>query len=186
MLRARMESHVRVVCAGLAALVLWTGNALAVEFKLPTTLAGTLVLSIDANWKRLPEEDLPEGFEDAVGFRIGDGTTMQWLLVPQNSAPPGSGSAANLRMLTLDMKRMLASQDALTSEDLLTLDGPDIRGFYIRATDPHPKAGEWKYMYTGWVAVNEFPVMFNIVWNTGGQTAADRALAAVKGMRRTR
>jgi len=167
-----------------AALFLLLGQAASAADHRVETVAGTLIVPVDSNWVELKE--LPQGLEDAVGFRIGDGSLMQWLFVPGNQAPAGSGASGNLRILTMQLRRMLEEQNAEMGDDLLTLSGGSVKGYYVRATDPNPKSGEWKYTYAGWIAVGEFPVMFNIVWNQGGQAAADRALAAVKNLRLAR
>jgi hypothetical protein len=145
------------------------------------TVAGRLVFNVDANWS--PVDDFPEEMEHAAGFRVGDGSTMQWLVAPANELGRGMGKGADVRALTMELKEMLEADGGVVSDGLQTIQGERAQGYYIKAVDPSPRPGEWKFMYTGWVAVDSHPVMFNIVWNAGGQSAADRALASVRSMR---
>ena len=154
--------------------------ALPADHKMDT-VAGKLVFNIDANWSLV--DDLPEDMEDAAGFRVGDGSTMQWLVAPANEHGRGMGSGGDARELTLELKEMVEGDGGIVSGGVQTIQGERARGYYIMATDPAPRPGEWKFMYTGWVIVDSHPVMFNIVWNAGGQTSADRALASARSMR---
>jgi hypothetical protein len=157
-----------------------TSLALAADHKLET-VAGRLIFNVDANWTLVDE--LPEDMEGAVGFRVGDGSSMQWLVSPANEHGQALKSAADVRELTLYLREEVESQGGEIAGGLVPIQGPRARGFYLKAVDPAPGPGEWKYMYTGWVSVDSHPVMFNIVWNAGGQSSADRALESVKSMR---
>jgi hypothetical protein len=152
----------------------------AADYKVDT-VAGRLVLNIDVNWSLV--DNMPEGMEGAVGFRVGDGSTMQWVFTPANEHGVGMGAGADMRELTMELKEMLEGEGGIISDGLQSIQTDRVRGFYVRAVDPAPRPGEWKFMYTGWVAVDSHPVMFNIVWNQGGQSSADRALASVRTMR---
>lgn len=160
--------------------LLITGAVTAADHKMDT-VAGRLVFNIDANWSLV--DDLPEGMEDAAGFRVGDGSTMQWLVAPANEHGRAMGSGGDARDLTLELKEMVEGEGGVVSGGVQAIQGERARGYYIMAVDPAPKPGEWKFMYTGWVIVDSHPVMFNIVWNAGGQSSADRALASVRSMR---
>jgi hypothetical protein len=172
---------IRVLAAGLVLTGL-AAPSVAVERKLDVA-AGTLVVDVDANWQ--PANDMSSEVSDvAVGFKLGDGSTMRWLFAPANDAPAGSGKPAQMRELTLALKEELAKQNAeFRGDGLLEIRTDHAIGYYVDAVDPRPKPGEYEFMMTGWVAVDSFPVMFNIVWNRGGERAAQRALDAVRGMR---
>jgi hypothetical protein len=171
----------RIICAAIVAfLTLAPSQASAAERKFPVA-AGTLVVQVDPNWDNAT--DIPEELEGAVGFVLGDGTMMRWLMLPGNDMPPGSESSSDLRMMTNDLRRGLEKHSFDVSPDLISIEGPYVRGYYIRASNPNRTARGYRYVYTGFIAVNNFPVLFNIAWNSGGQGAADRAIAAVKNLR---
>jgi hypothetical protein len=177
--RVRSLRVALISCAALS----WGGPASAADHR-HKFQDGTLIVSVDSTWNEV--KDFPEDVIDAVGFRVGDGSLMQWLLQPGSGAPAGSGAGGNLRIMAMQLKRMLEEKTSDISDALLPIGGSGVTGYYVRAVDPDPGPDEWKYMYTGYVAVNDVPIMFNIVWNQGGQAAADRALAAVKTLRLTK
>jgi hypothetical protein len=154
--------------------------ALAADHKIKTVV-GRLVLNIDVNWTLV--EDLPEGMEGVTMFRVGDGSTMQWLIAPANERGIGQGASGDVRDLTLTLKEEIESQGGEVVGGLQSIQTDRVRGYYIKGVDPSPGPDEWKFVYTGWVAVDAHPVMFNIVWDPGGQSSADRALASVRSMR---
>lgn len=169
----------RSLCAALLAM-LFAAAVLAADHKMDTA-AGKLIFNVDANWTLAPEGS--QEFEDAAVFRVGDGSTMQWLVAPANERGRGMGAGGDVRGLTQELSEFVKEQGGEISGGLITLEGARAKGYYVKAVDPAPKPGEWKYMYTGWVSVDSHPVMFNIVWNAGGQSSADRALESVKSMR---
>ena len=154
--------------------------ALPADFKIDT-VAGRLVMNVDVNWTLV--EDLPEDLEGTTVFRVGDGSSMQWLIAPANARGIGLGSGGDVRDLTLALKEEVEGQGGVVAGGLQAIQTDHVRGFFIKAVDPSPGADEWKFTYTGWVAVDSHPVMFNIVWDPGGETSADRALATVRSMR---
>jgi len=155
----------------------------------PAVLAGdqtwevgndALIVSIDGTWN---EVDVSSADPDAVGFQAGN-QLMQWLFVPTTNDSGKKVSEQALRMQTQDLRRELKSQGGEVSDDLLELSGGQVQGYYVKGVDPKAGSDEWEFAYAGFVLVNgKVPVMFNITWDKGGEGAANRALAAVRGMR---
>lgn len=158
----------------------FSNAAVPADFKLDT-VAGRLVMDVDVNWTVV--EELPEGLEGAALFRVGDGHSMQWLVAPANARGIGLGAGGDVRALTLALKEEIENQGGEVVGGLQAINTDRVRGFFVKAVDPSPGPDEWKFTYTGWVAVDAHPIMFNIVWDPGGQTSADRALATVRSMR---
>jgi len=165
----------------LAVLFLGFGDAMAGETRYSTPL-GTFVVDVDSNWNEM--SSLPEGME-GIGFQVGNGKVMQFILGTVEDLPAGSADAGTLRLLTNDLRRSDAKDNLAVSEELMSLSGSNFAGYYYLATNPAsvPAPGDFKFMYTGFIAVGSDPVMFMIAWNAGGKTAADRALAVLKRLR---
>jgi hypothetical protein len=170
------RTHGWLLIASLA----FSSAAIPADFKIDT-VAGKLVMNVDVNWTLV--EDLPKDMDGITMFRVGDGSSMQWLIAPANSRGIGLGAGGDVRDLTIELQEELESQGGVIEGGLQSIQTDRVRGFYIKAVDPSPGPDEWKFTYTGWVAVDSHPVMFNIVWDPGGQTSADRALATVRSMR---
>jgi hypothetical protein len=147
-----------------------------------TTPSGILIIDVDSNWSEM--SSLPDGLE-GIGFELDDGRMMQFMLGTHEELPPGAADAGTLRQLTNDLRRSDEAENLEVSEDLMSLSGPNFTGYYYLATNPAamPAPGDYKFMYTGFIAVGSDPMMFIIAWNAGGKSAADRALASLKRLR---
>ena len=174
-------SLARLLVASLAAMLLGIGDAAAVDRRY-TTPIGVVIVDVDVNWTEM--RSLPDGIE-GIGFEVGNGTVMQFMLGFLDDLPPGSANAGTLRQLTNDLRRSEAEDKVIVSDELMSVSGPDFTGYYYLATSPAavPAPGDYKHMYTGFIAVGSDPLMFTIAWNAGGKPAADRALAALKRLR---
>ena len=157
------------------------GNATAAE-KWYSTPLGTIVVDVDSNWQEM--SSLPDAIE-GIGFEVDNGKVMQFLLGTLEYLPRGSADRGTLRQLTNDLRRSDAEDKLTVSDELMSLTGSNFTGYYYFATNPAavPAPGDFKHMYTGFIALGSDPVMFMIAWNAGGKTAADRALATLKRLR---
>src|SRR5262245_4420568 len=80
--------------------------AVPADYKIDT-VAGRLVMNVDVNWTLV--EDLPDDMEGVTVFRVGDGSSMQWMIAPANSRGVGMGSGGDVRDLTLELKEEVES-----------------------------------------------------------------------------
>jgi hypothetical protein len=158
-----------------------SANAAAAEMRYSTPL-GTVFVDVDSNWSEMGS--LPDGIE-GIGFEVDGGKVMQFMLGTVPDLPQGSADRGTLRQLTNDLRRSDAEDKLVVSDELLSLSGPNFTGYYYLATNPAsvPAPGDYKYMYTGFIAVGSDPMIFIIAWNAGGKSAADRALATLNRLR---
>ena len=56
----------------------------------------------------------------------------------------------------------------------MTFSGPD---------PANPKPGEFTFIYAGPLAIDKRAYVFQILWNAGGETAANKLHAALKSVR---
>jgi hypothetical protein len=168
-----------VACA--IAILFVMGDATAAESRYSTPL-GTVIVEVDSNWTEM--SSLPDALE-GIGFEVDNGKVMQFMLGTLEDLPTGSADAGTLRQLTNDLRRSDAEDNLTVSDEVMTLSGPNFRGYYYLATNPAsvPAPGDFKHMYTGFIAVGSDPLLFIIAWNAGGKTSADRALATLKRLR---
>jgi hypothetical protein len=137
-----------------------------------------LVVGIDGNWEELDASDISPG---AVAYEIEG--VMRWFFEP-HPRQPGKISNGELRMLVQDLRREIESQGGETSGDLQEINGGNAIGYYVRSIDPKVAATDFKYQYIGYVVVGQtIPLEFSILWSKGGESMANRALAAVRSMR---
>jgi hypothetical protein len=157
------------------------GNAAAAENRYETPL-GILTVDVDSNWSEM--DSVPEGIE-GIGFEVDGGKVMQFVLGTIADMPSGVLDSGTLRRLTNELRRSYEEDNLKVSEEIMTLSGPNFRGYYYLATNPAamPEPGDYKYMYTGFISVGPDAMMFIIAWNAGGKSAADRALATLNRLR---
>jgi hypothetical protein len=165
------------ICAGLATLSLGAPAAFAGDERFKVE-KDELVVSIDGNWQEL---DAAEISPLAAAYEIEG--VMRWFFEPH----PGVAkdlTNGDLRMLARDLRREIESQGSQASDEVTQLEGGDVSGYYVRGVNPKAGANELKYMYIGYVVVGRtIAVEFSILWSKGGEGSANRALAAVRGMR---
>ena len=167
--------------ACLLAMSLASGRATASERSYETPL-GTVFVDVDSNWSAM--RTLPNGIE-GIGFEVDGGKVMQFMLGTVEDMPSGVLDAGTLRRLTNELRRSDEADQLEVSEEILTLSGRGLRGYYYLATNPAaiPAPGDYKNMYTGYISVGPDALLFVIAWNEGGKSAADRALTALKRLR---
>jgi len=94
-----------------------------------------------------------------------------------------TGSAAD--------KRFTLEGGVQVDEEQKAIEGVNARGFYFKAHDLRPKTkaqiktagGHYTDTYTGALSINSKAYLFEVVWNKGGEAAANSALAALKTVR---
>ena len=118
-----------------------------------------------------------------VTFSGTDASKMRVMLVPLPPNPNFTGDDGNLRILTRNMARELEASGGEVNHDQLAIQGTHVRGFYVKGVDPKPKPGEFTFIHAGMLAIGSRPYVFQILWNTGGEAAAGKALAALKTVR---
>jgi len=166
------------VLPGIAVLSLGSQAVLAgdQEYKVGNEV---LVVSIDGNWEEL---DASEISPRMVAYEIEG--LMRWFFEPHPRQEEKIRDG-DLRALANDLRREIESRGSDASEELLKIEGSDVSGYYIKGVDPKAGANDYKFMYIGYVVVGDsFPVEFSVMWMRGGDSAANRALSAVRGMRR--
>jgi hypothetical protein len=84
------------------------------------------------------------------------------------------------------MRNMVHEMEASGGEvnhDQMSIEGPNVRGYYVKGIDHHPKPGEFTFICAGPLSISSRPYVFQILWNAGGESAATNALAALKTVR---
>jgi hypothetical protein len=149
------------------------------RFSLPSGEA--LVIRWNASWTdATPPAGSPVG---TVAFNGPDASKMRVLLVPLPPNPNFTGDAGNLRILARNMARELEESGGEVNHEQQPIEGQNVLGFYVKGIDHNPKPGEFTFIYAGPLAVGSRPYVFQILWNTGGEGAANAALAALKTVR---
>jgi hypothetical protein len=141
----------------------------------------TLVIKWTAGWTDIaPPPGTPAG---TVAFSGPDASKMRVVLVPMPANPNFTSDEANLRTLAANMARELEKSGGEVSHEPLALEGKGVRGLYVKGIDHHSKPGEFSFVYAGPLAIGARPYVFQIVWNEGGEAAANQALAALENIR---
>lgn len=167
-----------LVITGVAALSLWSPAVPAGDQKFPVD-DGVLIVDIDGNWEEL---DTSEISDRTIGYELTG--VMRWIFEPHPKLGRTTITTSELRVLAQDLRREIKAQGGESSDDLYEIEGKDVRGYYVRGTDPKARTGDYRHMYVGYVVVGDsLPVEFSILWMNGGESAAKRAVNAVRGMR---
>jgi len=149
------------------------------RFTLPA--GQTMVIKWNPGWADIsPPEGSPVG---TVAFSSADASKMRAMLVPLPPDPNFTGDTGNLRILARNMARELENSGGEVDPEQKPIEGPNVRGFYVKGIDPKPKPGEFSFIYAGPLSIGTRPYVFQILWNAGGEAAANNALAALRTVR---
>ena len=171
----------------LLAIVAPTASAADKRFKMEG--GDTLVINAGSDW--VAGEVVPESLFGTLTLHGTDKTLWRLTISPLPPHPTLTGDTGNLRMYVRTMSRGLEDSGAQVDGEQKTLEGANARGFYFKARDTRPKTkaqikqtgGEYTDVYLGALSISSRAYLFEVVWNKGGETAANAALAALKTVR---
>ena len=177
----------RVVFGVLLAACAVTATAADKRFK----LEGGDTLSINAGADWIVGEILPESPFGTLTLHGADKNLWRLTLAPLPPHPTLTGDTGNLRIYVRNMSRAMDNGGVQVDEEQKTLEGSSARGFYFKAHDSRPKTkvqikatgGDYSDTYTGALSISSRAYLFEVVWNKGGEAAANAALAALKTVR---
>ena len=149
----------------------------------------TLVINAGADW--VVGDVVPESLFGTLTLHGTDKTLWRLTIAPLPPHPTLTGDTGNLRIYVRNMSRGLENGGVQVEQEQKTLDGANARGFYFKARDTRPKTkqqikqmgGEYTDTYTGALSISSRAYLFEVVWNKGGEAAANAALAALKTVR---
>ena len=149
------------------------------RFALPA--GQTMVIRWSAGWADIA---VPPGTPaGTVAFSGPDASKMRVMLVPMPPDPNFTGDTGNLRILARNIARELEESGGEVDHEQKPIEGANVRGFYVKGIDHKPKPGEFSFIYAGPLSIGMRPYVFQILWNAGGEAAANNALAALKTVR---
>ena len=140
-----------------------------------------LIVRVPAGW----QERVAQGRTKTtalVSYRAKGGTPFEVLLTPVR-AQAADLSLEQMRPAVLalaEAARKRAVEEHLTLVELL---GPQARGYYFKATDRAPKAGEYKYLAQGMLALGEVRLGFTILTNEVEGAVVDAAFDLLRNAR---
>lgn len=170
-----------LILCGLAPLVDAADKPAAGEKRFALPAGQTMVIKWSAGWADLsPPTGSPNG---TVAFSGPDASKMRVMLVPLPPDPNFTGDTGNLRIIARNMARELEDSGGEVDHEQKPIEGPNVRGFYVKGIDPKPKPGEFSFIYAGPVSIGTRPYVFQILWNTDAEQHANAALAALKTLR---
>jgi len=171
----------------LLAIVASTASAADKRFKMEG--GDTLVINAGADW--VVGEVVPESLFGTLTLHGTDKTLWRLTIAPLPPHPTLTGDTGNLRIYVRNMSRGLENGGVQVEPEQKALDGATARGFYFKARDTRPKTkqqikqtgGDYTDTYTGALSISSRAYLFEVVWNKGGEAAANAALAALKTVR---
>jgi hypothetical protein len=175
----------RIVCGiilgGITAFAAAADKPAAAEKRFTLPAGESFVIQWNPTWMETsPPAGSPAG---SVAFNGPDAAKMRVLIVPLPPNPNFTGDAGNLRILMRNMARELERSGGEVDHEQVSLEGPHVRGFYVKGVDHKPKPGEFTFIYAGPLSIDSRAYVFQILWNAGGEPAAHAALAAIKTVR---
>ena len=170
-----------VIFAAFAALAPAADKAASADKRFALPAGESLVIKWNAGWAEVSAAaDSPAG---TVSFNGPDATKMRVNIAPLPPNPNFTGDTGNLRILTRNVARELEELGAEVDHEQRPIEGQNVRGFYVKGIDHKPKPGEFSFIYAGPLFISSRAYVFEIVWNTGGEAAANAALAALRTVR---
>ena len=154
-------------------------------------LEGGDTLSINAGADWVAGDLLQDSPFGTITIHGADKTLWRLTLAPLPPHPTLTGDTGNLRIYVRNMSRAMDNGGVQVNEEQKALEGTNARGFYFKAHDSRPKTkaqikatgGDYTDTYTGALSINSKAYLFEVVWNKGGEAAANAALAALKTVR---
>lgn len=145
---------------------------------------GVLEFSAPKSWKmttRPAQKDMPS----AIELSPGSGRAFMLLIMPMWS-PTGDASfnsQEKMKQLMEAEKKHLAPR--AEESDLLidSFGGPQVKGFYVFASDKAPRPGEFKYLVRACAAVGDLMLSVTFLSNEKESEAMDDALALLRGVK---
>jgi hypothetical protein len=174
---------------GLFVAMLMAVAAPAADKRFPLEGGDTLVINAGADW--VAGAVVPDSPFGTLTIQGPDKTVWQLTLAPLPPHPTLTGDAGNLRIYVRNMARAIENDGAQVEQEQKALDGAHARGFYFKARDTRTKTrqqikqagGEFTDAYTGALSIDSRAYLFQVLWNKGGETPANAALAALKTVR---
>ena len=137
---------------------------------------GSLQVDLQPGW---PVTAPPPASGATISIEATPTGRMQILMTPL----PGQQPHEEVRKLTQHAAEGIGPQSVEKSLTLKRLQGAQAKGWYFKATDPAPKAGEYRYLYQGTAGMRTVVVIFSVFYNDGAEKEAQAALEAVRGMK---
>lgn len=175
----------RIHLAGLVLLVTggFSAAPAAAEDRKFETPAGVVVVDIDSQWRST--QPTAEGMS-GIAFETGPGgRSMHFMLVTGDEVENDTFTAAEVRKLTEQLRESEATGGKTVTE-IRDLAGGRVSGYYFQVNGVPGavlRAGEYKWMISGILVTRSTPLFFTVAWSEDGKAAADRAFAAVRGLR---
>lgn len=168
-----------LIC-GMASLAVSADKTAFAEKRFALPAGGSLVMKWASGWAGIaPPPSVPAG---TVSFSGPDASRMRVLLMPVPTEAGFTSEFESLRTLTSNVARELATSGEVDKLHR-TIEGPNMRGLYVKGVDLPPKPGEFSFIYSGAIAIDARPFVFQILWNAGGEANAEAALVALKTVR---
>ena len=154
-------------------------------------MEGGNTLSIKGGDDWVMGDQIPDSPFGTLTIHGPDKTQWRLMLAPLPPHPTLTGDTGNLRIYVRNMARALDNGGVQVEEEQRPLEGANARGFYFKAHDSRKKTkqqikangGDYTDGYTGALSINSRAYLFEVVWNKGGEAAANAALAALKTVR---
>jgi hypothetical protein len=170
-----------LILCGVAPLTAAADRPAAAEKRFALPAGEMLVIRWSAGWADIgAPAGTPAG---TVTFSGPDASKMRVMLVPLPPDLNFTADAGNLQVIARNMARELENSGGEVDHEQKPIEGPNVRGLYVKGIDHHPKPGEFTFIYAGPLAIGKRAYVFQILWNAGGETAANDALSALGSIR---
>lgn len=170
-------------------LSLAAGHVSAVEKQFPLDNGATMTMNAPVDWEAGARiQEWPFG---TLTLHGADPAQWRVTLVPLPPHPTLTGDAGNLQIYVRNMARGIENTGATLDGDHKPISGAQTRGYYFRVHYPATKpkrmirlqGGDYAEGFTGAVSIGTQPYLFEVLWNKGGESVANSALAAIKTIR---
>jgi hypothetical protein len=170
-------------------MTLFAATASAADKRFKMEGGDTLVINAGPDW--VVGEVTPDSLFGTISLHGTDKALWRLTIAPLPPHPTLTGDTGNLRIYVRNMSRGMENGGVQVDAEQKPLEGSSARGFYFKARDARKKTkaqikqagGEYTDTYTGALSISSRAYLFEVVWNQGGETAANTALSALKTAR---
>jgi hypothetical protein len=147
----------------------------------PTGGAALLVIAIEESWK---DGKPPAGSGASISIESKEPGKLHILLTPLPASVAGMPRTDDeVRAAVQATAESLGPKSVEKKLEVVALRGPEVKGYGFHATDPAPRAGDFRFMHNGLLSLGAVMVPFTVLYNPGAENEAKAALAALREMR---
>lgn len=165
------------------------GAAIAADRRVTLDTGDVFTISWGEDW--VVGTNPPASLPGAITIHGPDDTLWRIGVTPLPPHPSLTADPGNLSMYMRMAARGMEQSGIEVEAGHKSIESRSVSGIYVKVYDGHKKTkaeirkagGDFKNGYVGALSIGGRPYLFEVLWNAGGEAAANKALGAIKTIR---